>query len=62
MADTTNSLNFWTSIAETYKSYPNVLFELFNEPYMCVPLLSFSFLPLNNFIGMVPLGVKQTLV
>jgi len=34
MADADNSLNFWNSIAATFKSYPNVLFELFNEPYV----------------------------
>jgi hypothetical protein len=34
MADADNSLNFWTSIAGTFKGYPNVLFELFNEPYL----------------------------
>lgn len=32
-ADTDNSLRFWTSLATAYKSYPNVLFELFNEPF-----------------------------
>jgi len=34
MADADNSLNFWNSIAGTFKGYPNVLFELFNEPYV----------------------------
>jgi endoglucanase len=34
MADADNSLTFWTSIANTFKGYPNVLFELFNEPYL----------------------------
>lgn len=34
MADADNSINFWTSLAGTFKGYPNVLFELFNEPYM----------------------------
>jgi aryl-phospho-beta-D-glucosidase BglC (GH1 family) len=34
MADTDNSITFWTSIATQFKSYPNVLFELFNEPYL----------------------------
>ena len=34
MADTDNSLTFWTSIATTFKGYPNVMFELFNEPYL----------------------------
>jgi hypothetical protein len=34
MADTDNSITFWTSIATKFKGYPNVLFELFNEPYL----------------------------
>ena len=34
MADADNSLNFWKSVATTFKGYPNMLFELFNEPYM----------------------------
>ena len=34
MADADNSINFWTSVAGTFKAYPNVLFELFNEPYL----------------------------
>jgi len=33
MADADNSVNFWTSVAETFKSNPAVMFELFNEPY-----------------------------
>jgi aryl-phospho-beta-D-glucosidase BglC (GH1 family) len=33
MADADHSLNFWTSIANTYKNNPAVLFELFNEPF-----------------------------
>jgi hypothetical protein len=33
MADADNSLNFWTSIASTFKSNPAVLFELYNEPW-----------------------------
>jgi hypothetical protein len=33
MADADHSLNFWTSLAGTFKAYPNVLFELFNEPF-----------------------------
>jgi endoglucanase len=33
MADTTHSIDFWTSIADTFKGQPNVMFELFNEPY-----------------------------
>lgn len=34
MADQDNSLRFWQSVAETFKSNPAVLFELFNEPYV----------------------------
>jgi endoglucanase len=34
MADADNSIAFWTSLAGTFKSYPNVLFELFNEPFL----------------------------
>jgi hypothetical protein len=34
MADTDHSIAFWTSIATQFKSYPNVLFELFNEPFV----------------------------
>lgn len=33
MADSVNSVAFWKSVSATYKSYPNVIFELFNEPY-----------------------------
>lgn len=34
MADADNSLNFWKSVATTFKADTNVMFELFNEPYM----------------------------
>ena len=34
MADADNSLNFWNSVATTFKGSPNVMFELFNEPYV----------------------------
>lgn len=33
MADADNSVTFWTSLATAYKGDPNVIFELFNEPY-----------------------------
>jgi hypothetical protein len=33
MADADHSLAFWTSVANTYKSNPAVMFELFNEPF-----------------------------
>jgi hypothetical protein len=35
MPDADHAIAFWTSVATTYKSYPSVLFELFNEP--CLP-------------------------
>ena len=34
MADATNSPQFWTAVADDYKSYPNVIFDLFNEPHI----------------------------
>ena len=34
MADSDHSLAFWTSLASTFKGYPNVVFELFNEPFL----------------------------
>ena len=34
MADADHSIDFWTSVADTYKDNPAVLFELFNEPFM----------------------------
>ena len=34
MADKTNSIAFWTSLAQTFKDKPNVIFELFNEPFL----------------------------
>ncbi|HTV78670.1 MAG TPA: cellulase family glycosylhydrolase, partial [Steroidobacteraceae bacterium] len=34
MADADHSVTFWSSVAATYKSYPNVIFELFNEPFL----------------------------
>jgi hypothetical protein len=34
MADAQNSIAFWTSVAQTFKSAPNVMFELFNEPFV----------------------------
>jgi virginiamycin B lyase len=32
MADAEYSIDFWTSVATTFKDYPAVLFDLFNEP------------------------------
>lgn len=40
MADTDNSLQFWTSIAQTFKQNPAVMFELYNEPYFDVGLIA----------------------
>jgi hypothetical protein len=34
MADSDHSLAFWTSVATIYQGYSNVLFELFNEPFL----------------------------
>jgi hypothetical protein len=34
MLDVDNSLAYWTSMAETFKDNPAVIFELFNEPYI----------------------------
>jgi len=34
VADADYALPFWTELATAYKNYPNVLFELFNEPYL----------------------------
>lgn len=33
MADADHSIDFWKSVATTFKDSPNVLFELFNEPF-----------------------------
>jgi len=33
MADADHSITFWSQIATTFKTYPNVMFELFNEPF-----------------------------
>ncbi len=34
MADADHSLTFWTSVANAFKGSPNVIFELFNEPFL----------------------------
>ncbi len=34
VADADHALQFWTQLATAYKTYPNVMFELFNEPYL----------------------------
>jgi hypothetical protein len=34
VADADHSIDFWKSIATLYKDQPNVLFELFNEPFI----------------------------
>ena len=33
MADQDNSIRFWSQVAAQYTDFPNVLFELFNEPF-----------------------------
>jgi endoglucanase len=33
MADNDNSIKFWTHVATEFKNLPNVMFELFNEPF-----------------------------
>lgn len=33
MANAAHSIAFWTSVAGTFKRYPSVMFELFNEPF-----------------------------
>lgn len=42
IGDLDHSLDFWTSVATAFKSYPNVMFELFNEPYIYSNWLSDS--------------------
>jgi endoglucanase len=34
MADADHSIAFWTSVATAFKGSPNVIFELFNEPFL----------------------------
>jgi endoglucanase len=34
MADADHSVAFWTAIAADFKGYPNVIFDLFNEPHL----------------------------
>jgi hypothetical protein len=34
MADADHAIAYWTSLATTLKIYPNVIFELFNEPFL----------------------------
>lgn len=34
LPDADHSIEFWKQVATTYKSYPNVIFELFNNPYV----------------------------
>lgn len=33
MADMDHSVNFWVSVAQTFKDNDKVIFELYNEPY-----------------------------
>lgn len=34
LPDKDHSIDFWRSLANAYKDYPNVMFELFNNPYI----------------------------
>lgn len=34
LPDADHSIEFWTSVAKTFKSRPNVIFDLFNEPFI----------------------------
>ena len=34
MADASYAIAFWTQVANMFKGYPNVMFDLFNEPYI----------------------------
>jgi endoglucanase len=34
MADTSSAIPFWSAMANAFKGYPNVLFDLFNEPHI----------------------------
>lgn len=34
MADAEHSVAFWSSLGAAFKGYPNVIFELFNEPFL----------------------------
>jgi len=33
MADADNSIAYWSAVATDFKGYPNVIFDLYNEPY-----------------------------
>lgn len=33
LADADHSIAFWAGVASAFKAYPNVMFDLFNEPY-----------------------------
>lgn len=43
MADADHSIEFWKSVAATFKDQPAVMFELFNEPYFTWHKRRFSF-------------------
>lgn len=34
LPDADHAISFWTSVAETFKTFPNVLFDLYNEPFI----------------------------
>jgi endoglucanase len=56
MADSDNSVNFWTSVANTFKNNPAVMFELFNEPFAAYNYNN-SIAPIN---GTPPAGQSAT--
>jgi endoglucanase len=51
MADADHSIAFWTSVASTFKAYPNVIFDLFNEPYIDSYGLPFATNPWNLLLN-----------
>lgn len=34
LPDADNAIDFWKQVASAYRDYPNVMFELFNDPYI----------------------------
>jgi endoglucanase len=34
MADASSAIPFWTAVAKDFKAFPNVIFDLFNEPHL----------------------------
>lgn len=56
-SDADNSLAFWTSVASDYQNYPNVIFDLFNEPHIDHFLSPATFAP--NPGTTLPAGTNQ---